>query len=101
MAILRLTQPIPISIDARPHFVKIATMVQSPVFGGRVKRVDDVAFMTVKDVPQIVRLGDAVSGVVDHISAAKRELAALVIAREDGVLGAVLQPTLAARSPHS
>jgi hypothetical protein len=57
--------------------------------------------MAVKDVHQIVRLGDAVSGVVDHISAAKRGLAALVIARDDGVLGPVLQPMLAARSPHS
>src|ERR1700757_4302687 len=28
-------------IDARPPGVKIATLVQSPVFGGRVKSVDD------------------------------------------------------------
>ena len=30
-------------IDARPPGVKIATLAQSPVFGGRVKRVDDAA----------------------------------------------------------
>jgi len=30
-------------IDVRPPGVKIATLAQSPVFGGRVKRVNDAA----------------------------------------------------------
>ena len=35
-------------IDARPPGVKIATLAQSPVFGGRVKSVDDAAAKAVK-----------------------------------------------------
>ena len=37
-------------IDVRPPGVKIATLVQSPVFGGRVKSVDDNAAKDVKGV---------------------------------------------------
>src|SRR5260221_6739039 len=66
-------------IDVRPPGVKIATLAQSPVFGGRVKSVDDRAAKSVKGVRQVVRLDDAVAGVADHMWAAKQRLAALVI----------------------
>src|SRR5581483_5024949 len=56
-------------IDVRPPGVKIATLAQSPVFGGRVKKVDDAAAKTVKGVRQIVRLDDAVAVVADHMGA--------------------------------
>ena len=59
-------------IDARPPGVKIATLAQSPVFGGRVKSVDDTAAKAVKGVRQIVRLDDAVAVVADHMGAAKK-----------------------------
>ena len=71
-------------IDARPPGVKIATLAQSPVFGGRVKRVDDAAAKAVKGVRQIVRLDDAVAVVADHMGAAKKGLAALKIEWDDG-----------------
>src|SRR5262249_29258774 len=71
-------------IDARPPGVKIATLAQSPVFGGRVKHVDDAAAKAVKSVRQIVRLDDAVAVVADHMGAAKKGLAALVIEWDDG-----------------
>jgi isoquinoline 1-oxidoreductase subunit beta len=71
-------------IDARPPGVKIATLAQSPVFGGRVKRVDDTAAKAVKGVRQIVRLDDAVAVVADHMGAAKKGLAALKIEWDDG-----------------
>jgi isoquinoline 1-oxidoreductase beta subunit len=71
-------------IDVRPPGVKIATLAQSPVFGGRVKSVDDTAAKAVKGVRQIVRLDDAVAVVADHMWAAKKGLAALVIAWDDG-----------------
>jgi len=71
-------------IDVRPPGVKIATLAQSPVFGGRVKRVDDAAAKAVKGVRQIVRLDDAVAVVADHMGAAKKGLAALVIEWDDG-----------------
>jgi len=71
-------------IDARPRGVKIATLTQSPVFGGRVKSVDDTAAKSVKGVRQIVRLDDAVAVVADHMGAAKKGLAALKIEWDDG-----------------
>lgn len=71
-------------IDVRPPGVKIATLAQSPVFGGRVKRLDDAAAKSVKGVRQIVQLDDAVAVVADHMGAAKKGLEALVIEWDDG-----------------
>ena len=71
-------------IDVRPPGVKIATLAQSPVFGGRVKSLDDTAAKSVKGVRQIVRLDDAVAVVADHMGAAKKGLAALKIEWDDG-----------------
>ncbi|GLS33519.1 isoquinoline 1-oxidoreductase, beta subunit [Mesorhizobium albiziae] len=71
-------------IDVRPPGVKIATLAQSPVFGGRVKRVDDVAAKAVNGVRRIVQLDDAVAVVADHMGAAKKGLEALVIEWDDG-----------------
>ena len=71
-------------IDVRPPGVKIATLAQSPVFGGRVKSVDDTAAKAVKGVRQIVRLDDCVAVVADHMGAAKKGLAALKIEWDDG-----------------
>ena len=71
-------------IDVRPPGVKIATLAQSPVFGGRVKSVDDAKAKAVKGVHKIVRLDDAVAVVADHMGAAKKGLAALVIEWHDG-----------------
>src|SRR6266404_5049271 len=71
-------------IDVRPPGVKIATLAQSPVFGGRVKSVGDAAAKAVKGVRQIVRLDDAVAVVADHMGAAEKGLAALVIEWDNG-----------------
>jgi isoquinoline 1-oxidoreductase beta subunit len=71
-------------IDVRPPGVKIATLAQSPTFGGRLKSVDDKAARAVKGVRQIVRLDDAVAVVADHMGAAKKGLAALVIEWDNG-----------------
>jgi isoquinoline 1-oxidoreductase beta subunit len=71
-------------IDVRPPGVKIATLAQSPVFGGRVKTVDDTAAKAVKGVRQVVRLDNAVAVVADHMGAAKKGLAALKIEWDDG-----------------
>jgi isoquinoline 1-oxidoreductase beta subunit len=71
-------------IDVRPPGVKIAALAQSPVFGGRVKSVDDRAAKAVKGVRQIVRLDDAVAVVADHMGAAKKALAALVVEWDAG-----------------
>lgn len=71
-------------IDVKLPGLKVATLAQSPVFGGRLKNVDDTAAKAVKGVRQIVRLDDAVVVVADHMGAAKKGLSALVIAWDDG-----------------
>jgi isoquinoline 1-oxidoreductase subunit beta len=71
-------------IDVKLPGLKIATLAQSPVFGGRVKSVDDAAARAVKGVRQIVQLDDAVAVVADHMGAATKGLAALVIQWDDG-----------------
>jgi isoquinoline 1-oxidoreductase beta subunit len=71
-------------IDVRPPGVKVATLAQSPVFGGRVKSIDDTAAKNVKGVRQIVRLEDTVAVVADHMGAAKKGLAALKIEWDEG-----------------
>jgi isoquinoline 1-oxidoreductase subunit beta len=71
-------------IDARPAGVKIATLAQSPVFGGRLKSVDDSAAKAVKGVRQIVKLEDCVAVVADHMGAARKGLAALKIEWDAG-----------------
>ena len=48
------------------------------------KNVDDAAAKAVKGVRQIVRLDDAVAVVADHMGAAKKGLAALVIEWDGG-----------------
>ncbi len=90
-------------IDARPEGVKIATLAQCPVFGGRVKRVDDADTMAVNGVRQVVQLDDAVAVVADHMGAALKGLAALTIEWDEGpnagldtsvVVGALEKATL-------
>src|SRR5262249_14167508 len=84
-------------IDVRPPGVKIATLAQSPVFGGRVKSVDDAVAKAVKGVRQIVRLDDAVAVVADHMGAAKKGLAALKIEWDDGPHARLDVPAIAAQ----
>lgn len=72
-------------IDARPAGVKIATLAQSPVFGGRLKSLDDSAARAIRGVRQIVRLDDAVAVVADHMGAAKKGLEALKIEWDEGL----------------
>ena len=71
-------------IDVQLPGMKVATLAQSPVFGGRIKRVDDNAAKSVAGVRKIVQLDDAVAVVADHMGAAKKGLAALVIEWDDG-----------------
>jgi len=71
-------------IDARPPGLKIATLAQSPIFGGRLKNIDDTEAKAVQGVRQLVRLDDAVAVVADHMWAAKKGLAALKIEWEEG-----------------
>ncbi len=71
-------------IDVKLPGMKIATLAASPVFGGRVRSVDDSKAKAVRGVRQIVRLDDAVAVVADHMGAAKKGLAALDIQWDEG-----------------
>jgi isoquinoline 1-oxidoreductase subunit beta len=88
-------------IDVRPPGVKIATLAQSPVFGGRVKSVDVAAARAVRGVRQIVRLDDAVAVVADHMGAAKKGLEALLIEWEEGPHAGVTTAAVAAELEHA
>ena len=71
-------------IDARPSGLKIATLAQSPVFGGRLKSVDDAAAKAVKGVRQIVQLRRCGRRRGRSHGGREKGLAALVIQWDDG-----------------
>ncbi len=71
-------------IDVRLPDMKIATVAACPVFGGRLRSVDDEKAKAVKGVHAIVRLPDAVAVIADHMGAAKKGLAALAIVWDEG-----------------
>lgn len=71
-------------IDAMPPGVKFATLMKSPVLGGRVARVDDDRARAFPGVRQVVVLDDLVAVVGDHMWAAKQGLAALDVTWNDG-----------------
>jgi isoquinoline 1-oxidoreductase subunit beta len=71
-------------IDVMPPGLKFATLVASPVLGGKVVRVDDQRAKAVPGVRQIVVLDDLVAVVGDHMWAAKCGLEALDITWDDG-----------------
>jgi isoquinoline 1-oxidoreductase subunit beta len=71
-------------IDVKLPDMKIATLAVSPVFGGRLRSVDDAKAKAVRGVQKIVRLEDAVAVVAEHMGAAKKGLAALDIQWDEG-----------------
>lgn len=88
-------------IDARPPGVKIATLLQSPVFGGRVKHVDSAAALSVHGVRQVVQLDDAVAVVADHMGAARKGIEALVVEWDDGALADLTTEAIAEELHHA
>lgn len=71
-------------IDAMLPGMGFATLAQSPVFGGKIVKVDDAAAKKIPGVRQIVVLDDLVAVVGDHMWAAKSGLAALDIIWDEG-----------------
>jgi isoquinoline 1-oxidoreductase beta subunit len=71
-------------IDALPAGVRFATLSACPVFGGKVKSVDDSRSRQIPGVRQIVVLDDLVAVVADHMWAAQQGLAALDIVWDEG-----------------
>jgi len=71
-------------IDAMVPGMKFATLAVSPVFGGKVARVDDVAARALPGVRQVIVLDNLVAVVGDHMWAAKKGLEALNISWAEG-----------------
>ena len=74
-------------IDVRMPGLKVATLMASPVVGGKVAGVDQAAAVKVPGVRQVVVLDDLVAVVGDHFWAAKQGLAALSPRWNDGANG--------------
>jgi isoquinoline 1-oxidoreductase subunit beta len=71
-------------IDARRPRMRFAAVAASPVFGGKLARVDEQAALAVPGVRQVARTGSAVAVVADHTWAARQGLAALKPVWDDG-----------------
>jgi isoquinoline 1-oxidoreductase subunit beta len=71
-------------IDAMLPGMKFATLAMSPVFGGKIGKVDDAAARKIAGVRQVVVLDDLVAVVGDHMWAAKQGLEALDVTWNEG-----------------
>jgi isoquinoline 1-oxidoreductase beta subunit len=71
-------------IDAMLPGMTFATLAASPVFGGKIRHVDDSAAKALPGVRQIIVLDDLVAVVGDHMWAAKQGLDALVVDWDEG-----------------
>jgi isoquinoline 1-oxidoreductase subunit beta len=71
-------------IDAMLPGMKFATLAQSPVFGGKIAKVDDKAARKLPGVQKVIVLDDLVAVVGDHMWAAKQGLEALDVTWNEG-----------------
>jgi isoquinoline 1-oxidoreductase subunit beta len=76
-------------IDTKVPGMKFAVVAISPVFGGKVKSVNEQAARAIRGVRQVVRLDNAVAVVADHTWAAKKGLKAADVQWDDGPNAAV------------
>ena len=83
-------------LDVKLPNMKVATIAASPVFGGKLRAVDDTEAMKVPGVRQVVKLDNAVAVVGDHMWAAKQGLAKLKIDWDEGAGATVNQADLVA-----
>jgi CO/xanthine dehydrogenase Mo-binding subunit len=71
-------------IDAMLPGMKFATVAACPIFGGKLKSVDDSGALAIPGVRQVVRIDNAVAVVGDHMWAAMQGLQALHIEWDEG-----------------
>jgi isoquinoline 1-oxidoreductase beta subunit len=81
-------------IDVMLPGMKFATVAASPVFGGKISRVDDSAVNKIPGVHKVIVLDDMVAVVGEHMWAAKRGLEALKIEWNEGPNAAVSSPQI-------
>jgi len=98
-------------IDANLPGMLHASVMASPVFGGKLKSVDDSAARKMRGVKQIVKLDDAVAVIATNTWYARQALAALKVEWDEGanakldtaairavMTGAIAQPGVVARN---
>ena len=85
----KVTGGVRYAIDVMPPGFKVATLRACPVFGGRVRHVDDAKAKAIAGVLQVVVLPDLVAVVAKHMWAAKQGLEALVVDWEEGANASV------------
>ena len=76
-------------IDVKVPGMLTATVMRSPVIGGKVKTVDDAAAKAVKGVTNVVSLDYGVAVVADNFSAARKGRSALKVTWDDGPMATV------------
>lgn len=76
-------------IDVKVPGMLTATILRSPVIGGKVASVDDSATKAVKGVRSVIRLADGVGVVADSYWAAKKGRDALKVAWNEGPMKSV------------
>jgi isoquinoline 1-oxidoreductase subunit beta len=72
------------AIDVRVPNMLHAAVIQSPVFGGKLKSIDETRIGGNKGVRKVVKLDDAVAVVADHWWQAKKAVEALDLVWDDG-----------------
>lgn len=70
----KITGTAEFGIDVRVPGMLIATIKHSPVFGGKVKTIDDSLAKTMPGVKKIVNLGDSVAVIANNFWTAKKAL---------------------------
>ncbi len=81
-------------IDVRVPGMLYATVLRSPVIGGKVKTVDDTAAKAVKGVTHVVPLGYGVGVIADNYVNAKKGRSALKVTWDDGPMATVSSETI-------
>ena len=71
-------------IDVKVPGAKVATLMASPVFGGKIAHVDDAQALAFPGVRQVVVLDDLVAVVADNMWAARQGLEALGVTWDEG-----------------
>ena len=81
-------------IDVRVPGMLYATILRSPVIGGKVKTIDDTAAKAVKGVTNIVPLGYGVGVIADNFVNARKGRSALKVTWDDGAMATVSSETI-------
>ncbi len=81
-------------IDVKVPGMLYATILRSPVIGGKVKTVDDTAAKAVKGVTHVVSLGYGVGVIANNYVNARKGRSALKVTWDDGPMATVSSETI-------